>query len=889
MRSAPDPHRPPAWRRYLSFWGADIAADVEDELRFHLEMRAAEYAARGLTPDAARSRAEQRFGNVHRAREACARIDRRQARAETHAHMLLALRQDTVYALRVLRRQWLPALAAVLCMSVGVSATTAMFSVADTLLLRPLPYPNGDRLVAISTNHVGAASSIGVSSYLDYRDWRASQHSFDDMGAIGETNFIMLHGEPRRVSASLVTASFFPSFGIGAEFGRVFSDADDRPGAAPVMVVSDAFARQEFGEPSRALGESIVLNGIARTIVGVIPDRWRFPSRGETWLPIATGGYSGFSNGVENPSSRGNRNLQVFGALHRGVSLDRARGELAAVAARLQRDWPGTNAQMTTSLAPMRDQYVGDIRGSLVAVIGATMLVLLVACANVAALQLARASARTREMAVRAAIGASRGRIVRQLLTESVVLSFAGGALGTVLAIWARELIRRAVAPSTPAWMTFDIDGRVLLFAFGVSMLAGVAFGIAPALRLADLRAGSALRNATVGSSRSRLQRAFVVAEVAISIMLVVSASLALKSVWRIDRIPLGIDPAGVVTFEVTMQGARYDQPPARARLVDEVEQRLRAMPGVVAAGAADRMPINGCCSQFPMVIQGQPVPQGHEPFVTGTIATPGYFAALHVHLLAGRTFEASDDASAPKVMLINQTFAHKYWPHGDALGHLVNTGAGFAAIVGVVQDVKQASIFGAPDPQFFRPYAQDPWTRAVFAVRARGDLAQVASAARRVVRSIDPTMPIFDVQTLAEVFDEATLTTRSLSRLLVAFAGIALLLAATGLYGLVSFLVERRTRELGLRVALGAEPSRVARMVIGQACALAAAGIAVGIGGAMLAAKWLASTLYGVTPRDTSAYLAAALILGAASLAASYGPARRASRADPMDALRAE
>ncbi|HTJ20928.1 MAG TPA: ABC transporter permease, partial [Gemmatimonadaceae bacterium] len=389
MSSAPDPRRPPAWRRYLSFWGADIAADVDDELRFHLEMRAAEYAARGLTPDAARSRAEQRFGNVHRAREACARIDRQQARAETHAHMLLALRQDTVYALRVLRRQWLPALAAVLCMAVGVSATTAMFSVADTLLLRPLPYPNGDRLVAISTTQVGAASSIGVSSYLDYRDWRASQHSFDDMGAIGETNFIMLHGEARRVSASLVTASFFPTFGIGAELGRVFSDADDRPGAAPVMVVSDAFARQEFGEPSRALGESIILNGIARTIVGVIPDRWRYPSRGETWLPIATGGYSGFSNGVDNPSSRGNRNLQVFGALHRGVSLDRARRELAAVAARLQRDWPGSNAQMTTSLAPMRDQYVGDIRGSLVAVIGATMLVLLIACANVAALQLA--------------------------------------------------------------------------------------------------------------------------------------------------------------------------------------------------------------------------------------------------------------------------------------------------------------------------------------------------------------------------------------------------------------------------------------------------------------------------------------------------------------------
>jgi putative ABC transport system permease protein len=889
MNPGSNPRRPPAWRRYLNFWGADIVADVDDELRFHLEMRAADYAARGLSPEGARSLAEQRFGNIQNAREACAQIDRQQARAEGRAHMLVALQQDTAYALRVLRRQWLPALAAALCMAVGVSATTAMFSVADTLLLRALPYPNGDRLVAVSTTHVGASSSIGVSSYLDYRDWRASQHSFDDMGVLGQTNFIMLHGEPRRISASLVSATFFPTFGIAAELGRVFSDADDRPGAAPVMVVSDAFARQEFGEPARALGQSILVNGVARTIIGVIPDRWRYPSRGETWLPIETGGYSGFSNGVDNPSSRGNRNLQVFGTLRRGVSLDRARRDLAAVAAQLQRDWPGSNAQMTTAVTPMRDQYVGDIRGSLVAVIGATVLVLLISCANVAALQLARASARTREIAVRTAIGASRGRIVRQLLTESVVLSVGGGALGTLLAVWARELIRRAVAPNTPAWMTFDIDGRVLLFAFSVSMLAGIAFGIAPAIRLADVPAGTALRNATIGSARSRLQRAFVIAEVAISIMLVVSASLALESVWRIKRIPLGIDPNGVVTFEVTMQSARYDQPAARARLVTQIEQQLHAMPGVIDVGAADRMPINGCCSQFPMVIRGRAVSKGHEPFVTGTIATPGYFATLDVHLLSGRTFTENDDANGQKVMVINQTFANKYWPNGGALGHQVNTGAGDATIVGVVEDVKQATIFGAPEPQFFRPYAQDPWTRAVFAVRARGDLAQVATAARHVVRSVDPTMPIFGVETLGAVFDEATLTTRSLSRLLMAFAGIALLLAATGLYGLISFLVQRRTRELGLRVALGAEPSRVARMVILQACALAAIGVVVGIGGAMVAAKWLAATLYGVTAHEWSVYAGAVLMLGAASVAASCGPARRASRSDPMDALRAE
>jgi putative ABC transport system permease protein len=879
----------PAWRRYIRFWGSNVEADIDDELQFHVDMLVRDLTARGMSPDDARRAAASRFGDAGRARTECVTIDTELARAATRGAAIGSLGQDARFAFRVLRRQWLPALAAAFCMALGVSATTAMFSIADTLLLRPLPYPNGDQLIAISTAPVGASSSVGVSSYLDYRDWRAAQRSFDDMGVLGQTNFVMLHGEPRRVSASLVSASFFTTFGITAELGRVISESDDTPGAAPVVVVSDAFAAREFTEPARALGQNVIVNGAARTIIGVIPDVWRYPSRGEMWLPLATGGYSGFSNGVANPSSRGNRNLQVFGALRRGLSLDDARRDVAAIANRLRGEWPGSNAEMTTAMVPMRDQYVGDVRGSLIAVIGATCLVLLIACANVAALQLARASARTREFAVRAAIGASRGRIVRQLLTESVVLSLAGGALGALLAVWARDLIQRAVAPTTPAWMTFDIDGRALAFALLVSALAGIAFGMAPALRLAGIRPGAALRNATVGSARSRLQRAFVIAEVAISVTLTVSASLALESVWRIQRIPIGIDPHGVATFEITMQGSRFDDRSARARLVSEVEQRLRALPGVTAVGAADRMPINGCCSQFPAVIEGRAMSAGHAPIITGTIATPGYFEALHVKVLSGRTFSDGDDDAAPKVMVVNQTFANEYWPRGDAIGHRVNTGIGDAAIVGVVQDVKQATIFGGPEPQFFRPYAQDPWTRAVFAVRARGDLASIAAAARRVVQSVDPTMPAFNVQTLDAVFDQATLTTRSLSRLLVAFAGIALLLAATGLYGLISFLVERRTRELGLRVALGAEPARVAGMVVGQALTLAVVGMIVGIARATLAANRMSATLYGITAHDTSMYAMPVLILGAASLAASYGPARRASRADPMDALRAD
>jgi putative ABC transport system permease protein len=760
-----------------------------------------------------------------------------------------------------------------------------MFSVVDALLLRPLPYPNGARVVTVLSAKAGVVGG-GVASYRDYADWVGGQRSFDDMAAMREANFVVVRRDAQRTRAALVTGNFFATFGVTPEVGRLFSPSDDTPGAAPVIVVSDEFARGAFGDPERALNQSLVVNGATRIIVGVVADVMRYPSRDEVWLPIRTGGY-------DTDQSRRARGLTVFAALRAGVSLDAARRDMASIAARLARENPNDDADMTTLVAPLRDQYVGgSVRAGLAAMIGATVLVLLIACANVAALQLARATARTREIAVRAALGAGRGRIVRQLLTESVLLSLAGGAAGAALAYWTRGLIARAVVPQAPSWMTFDIDGRALAFALVVSAATGVVFGVAPALRLAGVGAAQALRGGlggAIGSARAGLQRAFVVAEIGLSVMLVVAAALTLQSVWRMEQIPLGVDPAGVLAFDVTMEGARYDVASRRAALVAAVEDRLRAIPGVSGAGAADRMPIQGCCSQFGARIEGHTVAPGHEPMITGTIATPGYFATLGIALVAGRTFTAGDDSSAPPVTVINETFARRYWPKGDAIGHHVNTGAGDARIVGVVRDIKQTSILAASEPQFFRPYAADPWTRATFAVRSTRDPLSLAADVRRVVHAIDPAMPVFNVVTLNQLVDQSTLSTRSLGRLFVACACVALLLAATGLYGLVSFLVERRTRELGLRVALGAEPARVARLVVMQAGTLAAVGLVVGTCAAALAARWLASTLYGVSASQPAAYVVAAATLGAAALAASYGPARRASRADPMVALRAD
>jgi predicted permease len=434
--------------------------------------------------------------------------------------------------------------------------------------------------------------------------------------------------------------------------------------------------------------------------------------------------------------------------------------------------------------------------------------------------------------------------------------------------------------------MTFDIDWRVLAFALTASAVSGVVFGLAPALDLGRRQAADALRSgATAADSRSRMQRVFVIAEVALSITLVVGAALSLESVARMRRIPLGIDAAGVVVFRATLQGPRYDSAQARARFVAEVERRLAALPGVSAAGAADSPPIIGCCSQFRANIEGYASASGHLPMITGTIVTPGYFDALGIRRVAGRTFTASDDEHAPPVTVIDETFAAQYFPNGDAIGHHVNG----AMIVGVVNDIKQNGLLDGPTPQFFLPWAEKPWTRVTFMLRTSADSAATVAAARRVLHDVDPTAPMFEATTMSAILDRATVSSRNFRNLLLAFAAIALLLAAAGLYGLAAFVVERRRRELGLRIALGAEPRAVRALVIRQAAALAGIGTVLGLAGSIAASRWLSSTLYGVHGMSWDVYVAAAGLLAVTAVAAAYGPARRASRVDPLIALRSD
>jgi predicted permease len=586
--------------------------------------------------------------------------------------------------------------------------------------------------------------------------------------------------------------------------------------------------------------------------------------------------------------------MEVFGLLRPGTTLDAARREMTALMAAMAHENSGDDSYITAALEPLRERYVGSSRASIIALSCATVLVLLVACTNVAALQVARAVSRAREIALRTALGAGRTRIVRQLLTESVLLAVAGGAAGIGVAVAGTRYVARSIAASAPPWMTFGLDARALAFTLVVSMLVGIAFGVAPALRLARVDPGDALRGGqnALGLSPGSLQRVFVASEIALSVILVIGALLAIESVIRLQNVPLGLDPTGVVSFRLTLQGPRYDVERERGRVMSEFEHRIAAIPGVDTdgAGATTYVPIAGCCSQFGTQIEGRQTDAAHLLMVTGNMITPGFFRSVRTPLLDGRDFTDADNPDAPKVVIISETFAKRFWPAGDAIGHRIDTENGWARIVGIVGDIKQASLTDAPEPQFYRPHLQDPWSAMTFTVRVRGENPErIMPDVRRAMRDLDPTLPVYGVQTLQKLLADQIQSPRSYGTLFASFAVVALLLASAGVYATMSFFVSQRTRELGLRVALGAEPTRVIGLIMRQAAVLAISGGIVGVVLGVIAARALAHTLYGVSAAEPLVYGAAAAVLVIAAAFASYGPARRASTIDPMIALRAE
>jgi len=814
--------------------------------------------------------------------------------------LLQGIGQDVRYGIRSLRHSPAFTLTAILCLGLGIGANSAIFSLVNALLLRPLPVKEPSRLVRLYTRverpEEPERAWVGGSSYPDFADLRdASGDVFSGMAAEFNSHVSLLRGdEPERGSAALVSGNYFDLLGVPAEIGRTFApDEDSTPGAHPVAVLSHDAFRDRFASDPGIVGRSLVVNGRPFTVIGVIPawfqgiDAERAP---ELWVPMAM-------QATIIPSrawleARGAGWLAMFGRLKEGVTGDQARSALEVIYARLASTYPRTNRGRTPVVEPASRLGRSDrekIISILVLLLVVAALVLLVACANVAGLLLARSASRAKELAVRASLGAGRGRIVRQLLTEGFLLSLAGGACAMLLAAWSADLLE---ALSLPPSLDLSLDARVVGFTVAASILTTLLFGLAPARRATrrDLLPvlGEASRTA---SSRSRSHSILSIAQIALSLVLLVTAGLFLRSVQKAQSVDPGFNPDHVLTFAIDPGLQGYTE--ARGRdLYDRLLERIGSTPGVVSATLAALVPLGHAWQGQTVIVEGSAPPtEEAAPMVGANTVGPGYFETLRMPLVRGRGITRADGESAPGVVVVNETMARRFWPGAEALGRrlkLAGKDEPWREVVGVAADGKYLNLAEESQSMMYLPFAQAYESQAHLVVRTEGDPAAAAAGFRREVTSLDRTLPVFDVKTLSSLTVDAE-ERRLTATLLAVFGGLGLLLAAVGLYGLIASLVAGRTREIGVRVALGAAPSAILKLFLVHGAKLIAAGLAIGSLLALAATRLLQESLFGVTPTDGITFAAVALVLTAAGLAATWIPARRAARVDPIIALRNE
>ncbi|HVF43315.1 MAG TPA: ABC transporter permease [Pyrinomonadaceae bacterium] len=814
--------------------------------------------------------------------------------------------QDVRFALRTLWTNRGFALVAVAALALGVGANSAIFSVVNAVVLRPLPYKDPERLVAlwVGLNQKGF-EELEVSA-PEFTDFRTRSSSFERVAAYSAGGFNMTGaGEPERIQGLNATADLFPALGVAPLKGRAFTEEEDRPGGDGVVVISHSLWRRRFGGDANVIGKSVTLDGQTCTVVGVMPASFHFPDNDtDIWKPMA------FDAEMLGPNNRGSHFLSVVGRLKEGVGVEGASAEVAALA----RTVGGENATtyprgLTATLRPLQEEVVGEsVRRPLFVMLGAVGLVLLIACANVANLLLARAASRRKEVAVRTALGASRARIVRQLLTESLLLSLAGGACGLVLALWGVDLLVALAPAGTPRVEEVGLDARVVGFTFAVSLFTGVVFGLAPALHASKVDLNESLkegsRGSTEGPKRGRLRGALVVAEFAIALVLLAGAGLLLKSFARVQEESPGFDASNVLTMRVVLPEAKYRGYEEHRAFYSNLFARLRRLPGVEAVGANNLLPFNGSVGSRTFLIEGRPVPPGQpKPEEQLRFVTPGYFEAMRVPLLRGRDFGERDINGEPRVAVVSRSMAERHWPGEDALGkHIAYSGIkqgdkpDWIEIVGVVGDVKHRGLDIDSRPEIYVPVNQPlfasrpvPPLSLYVAMRTKGDPASLAPAARREVLAVDPEQPVANMKTMRQRIDESVAPRRFNMALLGLFACVAVALAAVGIYGVMSYAVARRTHEIGVRVALGAQGRDVLRLVLSQGMWLAVAGVGAGLAIAYGATRVMSSLLYGVSATDTLTFALVSLLLTAAALLACLIPAWRATKVDPMEALRYE
>ncbi|MGE0043731.1 MAG: ABC transporter permease [Vicinamibacterales bacterium] len=803
--------------------------------------------------------------------------------------------QDLRYGFRTLRRAPGFTAVALLTLALGIGGTTAIFSVVDAILLRPLPYPAGDSLVAVDKVIANGGTNWAPADFLDYqRDARSLQtlagYRQDVVDMTGD-------GEPVRLVGVHTTAGFFDAFGMPALAGRTYSASVDGQAGPAMAVISEALWRRQFGSAPDVVGSSVRLNGAATTIVGVVPRAFAFPADAEVWM-LAPGAVPPSPLEVDDDieTHRDLSYISAVGRLAPGVTLDEARAELDTIGKRLAADYPSTNRGESATAIPLRESIVGDVKAALVVLLGSVAFVLLIACANVASLLLARGAGRRRELSVRAALGAGRGRLVRQLLVESVVLAAAGGALGLLVAAWGTAALVSLAPEDTPRLAEVAINGRALVFTMLASIGVGTLFGLAPAVSASRLQVTDALKDGgRTGTARSRLRSTLVVAEVALALMLLVGAGLMLASLQRLGDVDTGLSVDDMVVVGVPLPQARYDAK-QQLRFYGSLLERLRANPATARAAVAFPTPFGGFGADGGYTVEGRPQPDRvDQPVAELNSISPGYLAATGVPLLRGREFTERDGPDAAPVVLVNQTLASREWPDEDPLGKRISLGGSpdddsdWFTVVGVIADHRRANLADAQGPAVYIPYGQFTMPFMGVVLRTDAGEAAAASAVRAAVHEIDPLLPVDESSTVRQLIAASTGQPRFRAYLVGAFALTALLLAAVGLYGLVSYTVAQRVPELGVRLALGARPADVGRLVLGQALGLTAMGVAVGLAGAYAGSRFVATLLYGVSATDPAVYAGLAFLLLGVTAVAAAGPARRAMKVDPMVALRAE
>jgi predicted permease len=884
-------------RRLLRLPPSETAIDreVQDELRFHLESRVDALVSRGLTRQAAEAQARVEFGDVRAAQAEIAAMARGRAVKKRRGDWWEALAQDTRFAMRALLARPSFSIVAALTLALGIGANAAIFSVVDAALLKPLPYADPDRLVSVWPR---GAMMPGV--FVRARD---ETRTLDPIAGYSGGAAVSMTGasEPARLVQCEVTSRFFDVLGVRAELGRTFVDAEDQPGRDRLAVLGHALWQQRFGGDRAIIGRSVVVDGVPRTVVGVMPAGFHFPSpEVDFWVPVSldesranVGKYWGMSH------------LNVIGRLRRGVSVGQAERELAAIVDRARSAFPwrmpdawGTDV----TVVPLKRKVVGDVGPMLMVLFGSVAVVLLIACVNVANLLLGRAAAREREIAIRASLGAGRGRIVRQLLTESVMLALLGGALGIAVAAGGVRGLLLLVPAGMPRVTEVAIDGRVLAFTMLTALATGVGFGVAPALRASRPALQAVLgatRNASGTLARRRLSEMLVIGQIALGVVLVAGAGLLIKSFWRLHQVDLGFRPEQVIAADVPIPAFSSDSAARSQAFYNAVVEQAHAIPGVRSVAVASVLPFGGVGSMqssFAADIEAHPVaPGGNVPMLVRTVVSDDYFRAMGIPLLRGRGFTPADQSAGGRVALVDELTAKRLWPNADPIGQRFRPVwvKPWITVVGVVGTVKRDSLSSAGEVGVYLPPGIATGfnfpAQMTLVIRADAAASSLVRQLRSAVASVDPSVPVKDVRPLTELVSRSAARERFTMLLLATFAGVALVLGAVGVYGVVGYTVARRTREIGVRMALGARAGDVLLMVLREGGMLTAAGVVLGIAGALATSRVLAGFLFGVAPTDPTVFLAVPGVLALVALGACAIPARRASRVDPVTAMRAD